>query len=190
MDKAYDYLASKECDFYFNAGNSTIALHGRNLLNETGQWRIGFANPSLDYNYESYLATISISGSNFLSTSGDYQQYFTYEDENNNNRLMHHIIDPYTGVSNNNVRSVSLISNDCSLAILDALSTTIFNAYDNNEILNVVSMFETTYNCDINYIIGKPHEVNNYTDIDLYINEEIYGDLYNIASNVIDIEVL
>lgn len=189
MQKAYDYLNSFNYDFFFNSGNSTIGLNGKNPLNATGDWKVGLYNPSLS-GVDEYLAILPVQGEKFLSTSGDYQQHFFYEDENSNNNIMHHIIDPFTGVSNDYIRCVSLISDNCSLAVLDALSTTLFNVNSEQEIIDVISLFEETYECSINYIISKPNVAYNYNDVDILINKEYEGYVTSFASNVKNVKYI
>ena len=123
MQKAYEYLKFYDYPALFDSGSSTMATI--NDKSDEG-WGIGFGIPSLIGSNET-LTAVKVKGDNFISTSGDYQKYFKYKDENGNNKLMHHIIDPNTGISNGYLRSVTLLSNNTSLAILDALSTVLFN---------------------------------------------------------------
>ena len=183
MQKAYEYLKGYGYDFLFDSGSSTIAMYGKNQLKESGDWTIGFYNPSLEKSNE-YLSIITLTGENYLSTSGDYQQKFFYEDENNNKKLMHHIVDPSTGISNDYLRSISLISNNCSLAVLDALSTTLFNVENDNQLNEMVILFEETFNTKINYVACKKASDNNYNDVNLIINKDLKSSLNSFASNV------
>ena len=162
MQKAYDYLKEYNYPCLFDAGSSTMGVIGNNPLNDKGTYNISFRNPLIDNsNYNSTICTVSIKGDAFLSTSGDYTQNFFYYDENENVKLMHHIIDPYTGVSNNYVREVSLISNNTSLAVLDALSTAIFNIENTEDVLSLIDDIEDYFNCDISFMLVKPYN-NTY----------------------------
>lgn len=152
MQKAYDFLKVYDYPALFDAGSSTMATI--NNKSEAG-WNIGFGSANLEMDGGT-LTTVNVKGDYFISTSGDYQQYFKYKNESGNYRLMHHIIDPNTGISNNYLRAVTLLSNNASLAILDALSTVLFNCYDDKEALSMISLFEKSYKCDISFLMTKP----------------------------------
>ena len=152
MQKAYDFLKVYDYPALLDAGSSTMATI--NNKSEAG-WNIGFGSANLEMESSS-LTTVNVKGDYFISTSGDYQQYFKYKDENGNYRLMHHIIDPNPGISNNYLRAVTLLSNNASLAVLDALSTVLFNCYDDEEALSMISLFEKSYKCDISFLMTKP----------------------------------
>lgn len=183
MQKAYDYLKKYNYSCLFDAGSSTMGVIGNNPLNDKGTYNISFRNPLIDNsNYNSTICTVSIKGDAFLSTSGDYTQNFFYYDENENVKLMHHIIDPYTGVSNNYVREVSLISNNTSLAVLDALSTAIFNIENTEDVLSLIDDIEDYFNCDISFMLVKPYN-NTYDRYNVEISTS-FNKL--LISNLID----
>lgn len=183
MQKAYDYLKKYNYPCMFDAGSSTMGVIGNNPLNDKGTYNISFRNPLIDNsNYNSTICTVSIKGDAFLSTSGDYTQNFFYYDENENVKLMHHIIDPYTGVSNNYVREVSLISNNTSLAVLDALSTAIFNIENTEDVLSLIDDIEDYFNCDISFMLVKPYN-NTYDRYNVEISTS-FNKL--LISNLID----
>ena len=95
LKKAYDYLLTVNAPFIFDAGSSTVALSGNNPLRDNGNWNIGFKNPS--FTSQELLFTIQVSGNTFVSTSGDYQKYFYYE-QDGKEQMMHHILDVDTGI--------------------------------------------------------------------------------------------
>ena len=189
MQKAYDYLKSFGYDFLFDSGSSTIGMFGKNQLKESGNWTVGFYNPSIE-NLKEYLTIINLTGENYLSTSGDYQQHFFYEDVNKTKKMMHHIIDPSTGISNDYLRSISLISNNCSLAVLDALSTTLFNVSNDEQLIDMIILFEETYNTNINYVACKKTNENNYNDVNLIVDKELENSLSGFASNVKNVKYI
>ena len=182
MQKAYDYLKEFNYPALFDAGSSTMATIGQKP-SDNPSWGIAFSAPVLQGSEQ--LTTISLSDDNFISTSGDNQQYFKYKDENNNTRLMHHIIDPYTGISNNYLRSATLFSKDAHLDLLDSLSTILFNCHNDEESLSIIDLYEETFNCDISFVLTKPYIENNvvsYEYFDLVVSssfEEIRNSDYN-----------
>ncbi len=155
LQKAYDYLDAFRYPSLLDAGSSTMATIGNNPTNKEGDWRITFRGPSLE-NSNDFLCTVQLKGDYFISTSGDYQQNFIYFDEHGNTKLMHHILDATTGVSNNYLRSVSLISKNTSLAVLDALSTAMFNYQTLEEILELIDIVEKEFFCDISFVLARP----------------------------------
>lgn len=155
LQKAYDYLDAFRYPSLLDAGSSTMATIGNNPTNKEKDWRITFRGPSLE-NSNDFLCTVQLKGDYFISTSGDYQQNFIYFDEHGNTKLMHHILDATTGVSNNYLRSVSLISKNTSLAVLDALSTAMFNYQTLEEILELIDIVEKEFFCDISFVLARP----------------------------------
>lgn len=187
MHKAYEYLKLFDYPALFDAGMSTMGTV--NNKSKDG-WTIRLNTPSL-LSRNDVMLDFSFEGDAFISTSGDYQQYFKYKDENNNTRLMHHIIDPYTGISNNFLRSVTLLSKDANLAILDSLSTVIFNCYNDEEILSTIDLFEKTYNCKISYLISKPlineNDVYDYESFNILVSSSFDSlKVGDYSSNVIN----
>ena len=87
-------------------------------LNKVGDpWRIGIDKPILDIIPGTELQTVISLDNNALATSGDYRNYFEYEE-----KLYSHMIDPTTGYPTiNNVASASVTAPSCMVA--DALAT-------------------------------------------------------------------
>lgn len=170
MQKAYEYLKLFDYPALFDAGMSTMGTV--NNKSKDG-WTVRLNTPSL-LSRNDVMLDFSFEGDAFISTSGDYQQYFKYKDENGNYRLMHHIIDPNTGISNSYLRAVTLLSNNASLAVLDALSTVLFNCYDDEELLGMITKFEESFNCDISFMITKPfispNNVYDYESFNLLVS--------------------
>lgn len=171
IDKAYEYLNEFKYPCLIDAGSSTMMMLGENPLRKGGNFNISFRNPTILNKDESVslLTTISLKGDAFISSSGSYQQNFYYYDKQGKKTLMHHIIDPFKGVSNNFVNSVSLVSNDASLAVLDALSTAIFNVEKIEEASSLINLIEQTFKCSISYMITKPVS-NSFDKFDVYLS--------------------
>lgn len=80
-------------------------------------WSVGIQLPSATETAS--LATIYIDQNQSFVTSGDYQRAYEYE-----GKMYHHIIDPQTLMPAAYMRSVTVITDDSTLA--DILSTTLF----------------------------------------------------------------
>jgi FAD:protein FMN transferase len=109
VDKAATILGQGNIDNVLINGGGEIYPHGTKTDGEL--WKIGIANPRDD---SDYLAVID-SGNWAISTSGDYEAYFT------DDYLYNFIIDPRTGVSPTELCSATVIAKDTTIA--DALST-------------------------------------------------------------------
>jgi thiamine biosynthesis lipoprotein len=97
-------------DIVVESGGDLLAV-GTGPYNR--DWQIGIAHPRPDQ-LNGYIAHFSVHD-RAVATSGDYLQYFTED------RRLHHIVDPRTGVSPRELASVSVIAPDAATA--DVLST-------------------------------------------------------------------
>lgn len=113
LDKVSLLLKKKGYEnFLLHSVSSTIASGKKN-----GEpYRIGIKNPR----GKGIIAAVRISDGETISTSGDYQKYFT-----SGNRRYHHILDPKTGYPARKFISVTVVTKR-SAAEADALSTAIF----------------------------------------------------------------
>ena len=109
VDKAAGLLSAEDMNNILINGGGEIYTGGTRQDEEL--WKIGIANPRDD---SSYFSVIN-SGNWAISTSGDYESYFT------DDYLYNFIIDPKTGVSPTELCSATVIANDTTCA--DALST-------------------------------------------------------------------
>lgn len=96
---------------YFSFGTSTIAIN-KYIGNDSGEYTVGSRDPRASGNYITFTASNA-----FLSTSGDYEQYY----EKDGVRYCH-IINPFTGSPiQTGIASATVISQSCAEA--DALTT-------------------------------------------------------------------
>ena len=192
MQQAYEYLKVYNYPALFDAGSSTMGMIGEKPSNKDKNYNIVLNNPSLSDSSDTMLK-LSLYNDHFISTSGDYNQYFFYS-KDNEKKMMHHIIDPYTGVSNNYIRNVTLVSTDISMSILDALSTAIFNCYNDKEVTELISDISNNYNGSISYMICKPYyenSIKNYDKFNVLMSESfsllING---NVSDTIIDTKII
>lgn len=84
-------------------------------------WQVGISAPIPHWTENDPMAAVASLSNRALSTSGDYQKFFT----DSQGRRLSHIIDPKTGwPAQNNVTGVSVVASDSMTA--DALGTTLF----------------------------------------------------------------
>ena len=141
IDKVYNKLKENNTSFLLNAGASTIATYSSE--NEKISWTIGVSNPN---NPSENLLLFNLDNG-AISTSGDYENYYYLED----GTRRHHILNPYTGYSENYYRSNTLISSDAG--IIDALSTALFNIKEEKEFKEIIHTIENHYTQDISYLM-------------------------------------
>lgn len=111
---AVDYLHEKGIKHYLiSSGTSSIAVG----VKSTGEsYNIALSEPVLDKNM---YAIVKIKNAT-LTTSGDYEQYFTYKGER-----FHHIISPKTKTPVTSYHTLSIAGLDAGL--MDAASTALFS---------------------------------------------------------------
>jgi FAD:protein FMN transferase len=99
-------------DFMIQSGGDLYAAGTK----DGRPWHLGIQDPRGPAHRS--FSTVDLSDST-LSTSGDYERFFMYDD-----RRYHHIIDPATGEPARGCRSVTIVSRSAVLA--DGLSTGVF----------------------------------------------------------------
>jgi thiamine biosynthesis lipoprotein len=80
-------------------------------------WRIGIRHPRQD----AVIASLDMQGEESISTSGDYERYFSYQ-----GKRYHHILDPRTGYPAQGTQAVTVVHHDSALA--DVAATALFVA--------------------------------------------------------------
>lgn len=143
INRVYNKLIKYDTSFLLTAGSSSIVTYTNDKENVT--WNIGIKNPKL---IGDNLFAFNINNG-AVSTSGDYENYYFLED----GTRRHHILNPYTGYSENYYHSNTLLSSDAG--VIDALSTALFSIDDKEERLQIISDIEKHYNIDIKYCFVK-----------------------------------
>jgi thiamine biosynthesis lipoprotein len=114
VDKAVALLERRGIhNLIVNTGGD-LCLRGRH---GDRPWRIGIRSPE----GTGILASIDMEGPRCVFTSGDYERYFEADGQR-----YHHILDPRSGYPARSTRSVTVLSNDATLA--DAAATALFIA--------------------------------------------------------------
>jgi len=112
VDRAIDILREHGIEHALvNAGGDLRAIAGKNLKQD---WIIGLANPR----DKSDVITVIKLNNKSVVTSGDYERYFE------ETKTFHHIVNPKTGYSSNELISVTIVADYAMDA--DALSTSVF----------------------------------------------------------------
>ncbi|MBR0461166.1 MAG: FAD:protein FMN transferase [Erysipelotrichaceae bacterium] len=140
LDKAYEELKEYESSFLLDGGSSSIITYiadGQKI-----DWNIGVRKPDGDD------ALFAFEGNDIaVSTSGDDERFFLTEIDGKTLRR-HHILDPFTGYSENYYRGITLIADD-NAGVLDALSTALFNIEDIDEQQGIIKDISDHYHMDI-----------------------------------------
>ena len=144
INEVYKELTKYDTSFLLNAGSSSIAAYNKDEEDIT--WVVGVKDPD-DSAKQLYAFE---SKNNFVSTSGDYERYYFLED----GTRRHHILNPYTGYSENYYRSNTILSTDGG--VIDALSTALFNVNDEETISLIINNIENYYNIKISFLMIKP----------------------------------
>lgn len=139
LNRVYEDLIKYDTSFLLSAGSSSIIAYENE--NEEISWSVGVTNPNKIN--DTLLAVNIIDGS--ISSSGDYENYYFLDD----GTRRHHILNPYTGYSENYYRSNTLIANDAG--IVDALSTALFNVPNKEERIEIIKNVEDYFNINIDY---------------------------------------
>ena len=164
VDKIYEELIKYHTSFMINAGSSSICAYIDE--NEDVKWSVGSKDPS---DKSSILYAYQLNNG-FISTSGDYEQYYF----NENNIRRHHIINPFTGYSENYHRVVEIKSDKKDSAI-DALTTALFSIDDLQTIKSIIDDISLYYDMKIDYCLEK----DDYTLIMSEGFKEILIDSYS-----------
>ncbi len=159
-----DYLMSNlnNHNILISGGSSSIATYGDSLFEN---WKIALSNP-IKLN-EQYIV-FKKQGKFSFSTSGDYQNYYIYQ----NNTRYHHIINPITGYPSTLYRSVSVIGENGTYC--DMLSTFLM-LISKEEGKKFLKKFEEDTSLKFYTIYSE--EINN--NIKFYIDEGIYEYIEN-----------
>lgn len=163
LDQATELLNTMNISYMLDLGTSSIATH--TVKNSKDTWNVGIRNP---FNKVTALYAIQVKGNTSISTSGDDSRYYLLKIDDETTKIRHHILNPFTGYSENYYRNITLTSSEGTGAILDVLSTAIFNLEAIKEVEDMIQAFENEYSIEIEYALTTP--VSD-TRVDVYCNE-------------------
>lgn len=163
INKVYDQLIGYNTSFLLTAGSSSIITYS--VDKENISWNIGVIDPN---NQADNIFTFNLNNG-AISTSGDYENYYFLK----NGTRRHHILNPYTGFSENYYHSNTLLSSNAF--VIDALSTALFNVKNKEERIQIIKNIEDYYDVTISYCFIKE---NN----DILMNNSFKEALINNSS--------
>lgn len=118
-DSVLEYLETQKdvTAALMNLGGSSVMTYGSKP--DGSSWNVAVTDPRAE-NDDEYLGVVALNGTEFLSTSGDYEKYFIEDGVR-----YHHIMDPSTGYpAKSGVTGVTVV---CDTGLeADALSTACF----------------------------------------------------------------
>ncbi len=155
-DVVYKKLLGSNSSFILDIGASNISTYSS--INQP--YTIGLKSP---INKTQSLYALSIYNDSMLSTSGDDNNYYLKKNDDGTTTLRSHILNPFTGYSENYYRTVSVISN--SSMICDTLSTALFNIDDQSTIDKIISDITKIYKSDISLSFISSNQEEGYVDI-------------------------
>ena len=140
LESIKEEINELDTSIMINAGDSSII----SIVKDKVEFTSAFRSP-----YSSSDGTLLFNISNkSISSSGSDNQYYYNED----NILRSHILNPYTGYSNNNYLSITLMA-DNRADILDGLTTALFNLDSIEDIEAMINYIEIKYDINIDYAI-------------------------------------
>lgn len=191
MDRCYGTLKELDISAVIDAGQSTLAAINSFPASKDGKYKVSFRSPSIS-NTNEIMFQSKLDADFFISTSGDYEQcYFDKE-----GKLLSHILDATTGKSNHYYRSVTLVSNNSnSLAVLDALSTAIFNIDSLEKVEKMLEKAKEKYNLDsLYFLLATPVMLENniiYDKYNLVVSQTFaYTIVTDFNENVVNVSFL
>lgn len=163
-DAAAEVLSGYEIDGAVISAGGTVLVYGENPDNE--YWTVGIRTPEKDR--EDNFATLTVSGTAYISTSGSYEKSFEEDGV-----LYHHILSPETGMpAQSGLLSVTVVSGGGLVS--DALSTACFVlGYESSAAL--LDMYNA-----FGIFVTEDKEVLTYGDMtcvfEITDDEYVYGD--------------
>ncbi len=154
MEKVKTLLGDQP--YLIDGGRSSLITNGINPNPDRDNWNVVVLTPYLGVN----LAISSISGSATFTTSGDYENSFLKQNPDGTTIVRHHILNPFSGYSQNYYRSFTILS-DSQAGIMDALGTALFNIEDLSLIKKIIQNVESEFNVKIDFMYQQEVKVDS-----------------------------
>jgi len=155
--------------YLIDGGRSSLITNGINPNPNRDQWNVVILTPYLGNN----LAVAAVDGSNTFTTSGDYENSFIKDNLDGTFTIRHHILNPFTGYSENTYRSFTILSNK-QAGLMDALGTALFNVSDLSVIKRIVNKVETRFNVEAQILFQKEVSIDNQSRLNISIDRIFY----------------
>jgi thiamine biosynthesis lipoprotein len=171
-----------------SGGTSSIHLNGDFPSKTRNYYNITLKEPKYhNSDSTSSFCTFKIDGNMNISTSGDYEKCFY---DNLDGNLRSHIINPETGYSSSYHSQICVYSS-LDGVYLDGLSTALMNIEKKEDIKELISSFETYFDCEINYAIFDRINSNNQDQYQLYCSKNFYQALdTSYSKSIINITII
>jgi thiamine biosynthesis lipoprotein ApbE len=167
MERAKEIIG--DYPYLIDGGRSSLITNGINPNPDRDSWNVVILTPYLGNN----LAIAAVNNSNTFTTSGDYENSFIKDNLDGTFTVRHHILNPFTGYSENIYRSFTILSNQ-QAGLMDALGTALFNVNDLTVIKRIVTKVETRFNIKAQILFQTEVIVDNQPKLNISIDRLFY----------------
>jgi thiamine biosynthesis lipoprotein ApbE len=167
MERAKEIIG--EYSYLIDGGRSSLITNGINPNPDRDSWNVVILTPYLGNN----LAIAAVNNSNTFTTSGDYENSFIKDNMDGTFTVRHHILNPFTGYSENIYRSFTILSSQ-QAGLMDALGTALFNIKDLTVINRIVTNVETRYNLQAQILFQQEVLIDNQPKLNISIDRIFY----------------
>jgi thiamine biosynthesis lipoprotein len=155
--------------YLIDGGRSSLITNGINPNPNRDNWNVVILTPYLGNN----LAIAAVNGSNTFTTSGDYENAFIKDNLDGTFTTRHHILNPFTGYSENTYRSFTILS-DKQAGLMDALGTALFNVSDLDVLKRIINRVENRFNLDAHILFQKEVIIDDQPRLNISIDSIFY----------------
>lgn len=162
-------------DWFASTSSIKIGYTSQEVLNNHNnkKWDFILENPSFEQFKDGRLMALEFDDNQRISVSTDaYKHYVVCKGDAF--IIRSDVLDGRYGKANNFYRQVALFSSDCPNAVLDALSSVIFNIGEKSKVEEMIKTFELEYKCSIEYILCKPYTLQDINSFYVEITENLY----------------
>jgi thiamine biosynthesis lipoprotein ApbE len=167
MERAKEIIG--EYSYLIDGGRSSLITNGINPNPDRDSWNVVILTPYLGNN----LAIAAVNNSNTFTTSGDYENSFIKDNMDGTFTVRHHILNPFTGYSENIYRSFTILSSQ-QAGLMDALGTALFNIKDLTVINRIVTNVETRFNLQAHILFQQEVLIDNQPKLNISIDRIFY----------------